>query len=240
MISKLRFLAVYTITAIAFSFVVTSCVDEEEAGPPINEQRSLAAFDQIEVSGDIHVITGADITSSARINAPINRMSYIETSVVNGKLFIRERWNNVNKSDIVTVELAENTVSGIELYGSGKVEGAMITNDAIDLLVSGSGKIEFRVETNNLNSRVKGSGKVKVYGTSQYHHAEVDGSGTISSRYLIAESAEAEVNGSGFIELHAEEALTALVNGSGNISYWGKPAQIDARVNGSGRIRPME
>ena len=44
------------------------------------------------------------------------------------------------------------------------------------------------------------------------------------------------INGSGDAEIWSSESLSAIVNGSGDIEYYGDPINVKREVNGSGNI----
>ena len=48
------------------------------------------------------------------------------------------------------------------------------------------------------------------------------------------------INGSGDAVLHVTERLSAQINGSGDIVYYGNPPDVSRRVNGSGDVNPAE
>ncbi len=56
-------------------------------------------------------------------------------------------------------------------------------------------------------------------------------------RELKAQTVLAKVHGSGDMEVHAEEKLTASVHGSGEIDYWGDPEERDVNSFGSGDVK---
>lgn len=64
---------------------------------------------------------------------------------------------------------------------------------------------------------------------------EISGPGKIFAREAPGGDAEAEINGSGDIEMTATKTLDATTNGSGKIKYWGD-ATVKTNISGSGEV----
>ena len=58
----------------------------------------------------------------------------------------------------------------------------------------------------------------------------------IASTVIDLTGDEAEVNGSGDVEVYASKSLYARVSGSGDIDYKGNPANVDKKTSGSGDV----
>ncbi len=226
-------------TAALAIMALTACNENQEAGPVISESRSIPYYHQIEVNADFSVYISENNGSGVRVIAPDNRMQFIETYVAGGKLIIRERGNDIEKRDIVRVEISQISLSEIELSGSGSITGDEIITASTSVLVNGSGSIDLSFDVNSLGAEVKGSGSIKSYGATKIFNAKVKGSGSIAARNLESITADAKVDGSGLIELYATESLYAIINGSGNIRYWGNPPNVNSQISGSGRVRAM-
>jgi hypothetical protein len=118
----------------------------------------------------------------------------------------------------VTVEITLPNLPTASIEGSGDLSLDDVSQDAIELAITGSGGI-------------------RVSGAVKRLSVEISGSGDVKAKELQAESAELRVSGSGDIKAQATESLSARVSGSGDIKVWGNPAKRDTRVSGSGDIK---
>jgi hypothetical protein len=100
---------------------------------------------------------------------------------------------------------------------SGLVTAGVIDGTAVDVVLSGSGKVEL-------------TGDVEV---AEY---SLNSSGRIDALDLMASDIDAISTGSGKIFVWATDILDATITGSGDIIYRGNPV-ITARITGSGRVR---
>ena len=65
----------------------------------------------------------------------------------------------------------------------------------------------------------------------------IGGSGEFFGREPTATAAEVEISGSGAVDVSAVDRLDAVVSGSGDVVYWGRPA-VSEDVSGSGTVEP--
>ena len=104
-----------------------------------------------------------------------------------------------------------------KIIGSGDMTISDVTKDKVILTITGSGDIT-------------ASGSVGIL------EAVVSGSGDLSLQNLQADHVNVTINGSGDAGVWANQSISAQVNGSGDIVYFGNPAKVDTQVNGSGDI----
>ena len=154
---------------------------------------------------------------SATISYDDNLIGYVTTKVRGRKLVVESSRSFSSSSDcrirIVVPQLEEVSVGG-----SGKIEVVGLDADRFSVQIDGSADVVASGEVGELA-------------------IEVNGSGNVDTRDLVAGEATVEINGSGDVNVMARDYLTATVNGSGDIVYTGNPGQVVKNVEGSGRIR---
>ncbi len=235
-ISKLTFH--FCATALAM-MVLTSCSENEDAGPMVSESRSISNYQEIEVNGNFNVDISEDHGSGIRVVAPSNRMEFIETYVAGNRLIISERSNKIEKDDAVRIEISQTMLNEIELNGSGIISGDEIKASSTTVYMNGSGMIDLSFNVTNMNVEINGSGIIKAFGVTDYLNTTIEGSGSIQARNLESTNADAEIDGSGMIELFVTESLNATISGSGAILYWGNPPYVNVQISGSGNVSGM-
>lgn len=172
-----------------------------------------------------------DITSESR---DVNGFSRLE---VDGSfdVFITQG-NNTS----VMIEADENLMDYIlTKTNDGKLE----ISTRRDRCFNTSHQVSVYVTTPDLTDiRLFGSGNVECehLATSDIY-LEVGGSGSIYLDYVTADHADANVEGSGYIECFADAATADLkVEGSGEIRMSGIADEADMLITGSGLIRANE
>jgi hypothetical protein len=183
----------------------------------ITEQRDIGSFDRVEsnIGADVRVSIGK--AQSVSVTYDDNLIDYVTTKVRGGKLIIESSRSFSSSRDcqikIVIPQLEEVTVGG-----SGRIEVVGLDADRFSVQIDGSADLVASGEVGELV-------------------IEVNGSGNVDTRDLVAGEATVEINGSGNVNVLARDYLTATINGSGDIIYGGNPDQVVKSVEGSGRIR---
>jgi hypothetical protein len=189
-------------------------------------------------------------------------VSSTETRFENGKLVIHGRYGTVSGGYVIrdgsnySVQNfmgSASMVAGRDIYCNGKrietgnivevtgypgvlVEVSLPECPAIKLKGSGDAILQ-ELDQENLELEIVGSGDIDVSGQVQTLMAKIIGSGDIDALELIAEQADLRISGSGDIEAFVTQAVSAVVQGSGDIRVKGNPPKRSKQVLGSGSIK---
>ena len=192
----------------------------EGSGVRTQENRELGQFDGVDIatSADFKITRGEK--SSIRIAGDDNIVPLVSTEVRDRTLFVfvPHSYATNNKLQMLI------TTPGVRRVAiNGSADGFLdaVTDDAVDITISGSGDLGGIGTVDQLNVTIAGSGDVLLH-------------------RLRTKQTRITINGSGDAEVHATESLNATVNGSGDVKYSGAPEQVDPQVNGSGSIRPVK
>jgi hypothetical protein len=210
-------------------------------GEMTTQERVTGDYDGVAVGGffDVDLVSGTEGTIS--VKAEENLQEYIITEVKNGILHIKiENGVNLKPSswkDGIHVTVPVEAIESLSLAGSGDVNSRTTLKAArFSAKISGSGDLNFRVDTDELNASMAGSGDMKISGNAGMFEVNIAGSGDIEAYDLEARSVDASISGSADLHVTASEFIKARVSGSGDIRYRGNPAKIDSKVSGSGEI----
>lgn len=94
------------------------------------------------------------------------------------------------------------------------------------------------IDTDNFSYKIYGSGRTILQGKTQKLYTEIEGSGEIDAKNIVAEDIQASIEGSGNIIINATKTINAKIEGAGNIDYYGTPVKVDFKNSGEGTIRP--
>ncbi|MCK6611426.1 MAG: DUF2807 domain-containing protein [Bacteroidia bacterium] len=109
----------------------------------------------------------------------------------------------------------------------------------IDLEGSGEITSSNTWQSESLSVSLGGSGNVELKGSAKEVSADLIGSGKIELKDFKAEVADADLSGSGMIEMQANKHLKAILSGSGVIRYKGNP-ELVKEESGSGTISQID
>ena len=180
------------------------------------QQRFVAPFNQIrlDISAEVTIAQGDTCTCS--ITADDNIVPLVHTQLLDRTLWISAKEGFSSHRDI-HITLTAPTITQVDLRGSG------------DIRLDGVTKKDLALE-------LKGSGDITAKGTVENLTAVLKGSGDLWLEDLQADRATVTVSGSGDARIHAREAITATVHGSGDITYSGAPPEVHTDIHGSGDI----
>jgi hypothetical protein len=205
-------------------------------GSTETENRTVSEFQKINftTTGKVYITQGA--TQSLVVKAQRNVLDELNTNVSGGELRISFR-RCIKSASPIEIHITMPQIQGIRLSGSGDVEGInrwQVNN--LDLQLSGSGNIRAQFDALNTFAQLSGSGKIAVNGTTLDFNSNLSGSGKVEAFGLISDNCEAQISGSGSMEINVSQQLNAKISGSGSIWYKGTP-NINSQISGSGRIR---
>lgn len=210
-------------------------------GQEKKETREMSNFTSLFSQGPMDVKITYGNSNSIVIDADENLLPYIETTVENGKLFIKSRKNaNLRSRSKIIVNVSMTKINSLQLSGSGNIDGdGSFTNDGkTNIAVSGSGNLELRFDTfNDMDLAISGSGNIDLKGNATNTlTARVSGSGNIDCSNLSSKDVVAQISGSGNIKVDANNSIDAKISGSGNVYYKGEAQKITSKVAGSGKV----
>lgn len=206
----------------------------------VKQTRSVDNYDRITVTGMMEVQLVAGKEGKIDLEAESNLMEYIETEVSGGHLKISvKKGVNLQPSRNYPIKLVVpfDDIEALALTGSGHIKNSdVIKARDFKLSVTGSGNMNLNLVTETLSGSVTGSGDLKLSGNTRDFKCSVTGSGDILAYDLKANKVDANVTGSGDIQITVENELNARVSGSGDITYKGNPEKQNFKTSGSGEV----
>lgn len=209
-------------------------------GNYISETRSVSDYDAVSVQGSIHVELIAGTEGRLKVEAESNLLEHILTEVEGDRLKISiEKGYNLSPSsrNEIKVTVPFESLEEVSLTGSGDIVGSdKINAENFKVDITGSGDVALELQARFVKGSLTGSGNIRLKGKTQQLESKVTGSGDFDASNLIAAKVEANVSGSGDIEVYASQELKSRVSGSGDIIYSGNPKKQDFKTSGSGSI----
>jgi hypothetical protein len=204
----------------------------------------LPEFNRISFAGAGKVYVTQDEPQRVVAEGSKELLEKYELNVEDGKLIIKPKtkwmdWNWGNDDEII-VNITVAKIEGLAVAGSGDVIAKnRIKTNALYLHVSGSGFLQAEADVKgNLDTKVSGSGDVKISGTANTFESQVSGSGDVHANVVCEGNSSFAISGSGKIILQGKADLfEASISGSGGIkgeNFSVTTAKI--RIAGSGSV----
>lgn len=210
------------VTLLTVIVIVTSCNKNTISGygSTKTETRTVSPFTGVQIEGSSSVTISQGAQQKLEVSGYENLLPIYETYVQNGTLVLKFKSDYYNvRNNNIRVSITAGDISKLGINGSGVFTIKNFNSNSLTALINGSGNI-------NIENSIYNSASLKV-----------NGSGEIRGQQLLAKQADVEINGSGTIDIHCTEKLNAAIHGSGEINYWGNPANVTVDVSGSGKVR---
>lgn len=239
MTTTIKFPALLLCAVTMISLSSCDVFGERGKGELETEIRNVENFHALEVNvpGDVEVRTGSDYY--VEVTCENSVIGYLETVEDNGVLKIHFD-RDVYDVDDLKIRVTAPSWDGFKINGSADVDVPdAISGPTLNLGVSGSGNLKvFNADFDKIETRVSGSGDVKISGVGDDLKCTVSGSGNVDALDCPVKTADVTVSGSGDVRLHATETLHVTISGSGDVEYKGAP-QVTSQVSGSGSVRKI-
>jgi hypothetical protein len=197
--------------------MVLEVQDTQGNGLAATEVRTLSAFDRVRLDAPVHMTVKSGSAYAAYVTTDGNLTGYLTTDTWNGTL---------------TIGLPYSIDPTIE------PEVTVIVPGLRSLAHNGNGTVEIEEggDFPDLELTLNGTGEIWFSGTAS--HLTLRGEGAIHAENLLAEDADVELSGSGyvFLDLDYQSSLSLNLTGSGKVEWWGSPAHLDYHLSGEGEV----
>lgn len=187
------------------------------------------------IAADIYLSQGDDF--EVIMEAQQNIIDNLDPDWVSGGIWTIKYYHWVRRSKPVKIFITVPELTKVALSGSGEIIGETPFTGLgkINLLISGSGKMDLETYSEEMDITISGSGDLWLSGTTGLVDCLISGSGSINAFDLPCDEADVRISGSGNTRVDVEDYLNVHISGSGSVFYRGNPS-IDTSISGSGRL----
>jgi hypothetical protein len=215
----------------------------------------------VETSADVRYVQGQNAT--VVVTGPADEIDDIV--IDNGDIrYDRDHWAwgwwvfgwGGWRSREVHIVVTAPKITDAGVGGSGRLDLGRLSQDRLDLSLSGSGVIDVsgqikslnlsasgsgvgrldQVQAGDMSVDMSGSGWVRTSGTANSLHLSISGSGVADMGGLTAQTVQADLSGSGSAKLSPKQSADIEVSGSGAVRLLTRPPQLSTHKSGSGAI----
>ena len=235
--------------------VLASCkglqVNYHQDEPNVRQHRALKGFERIELLGALDVRYRQADSFSVDVVAPADIQKYVETRVDGNRLIVNMKGEGkvinlgIRDASDVKVYVTSPDFLGIELKGSGDFDcKGRLDTDNLDITLKGSGDVAFQdVICDRVNAALVGSGDLEVKNlVTRETNIQLVGSGDVKINQQQVNKTDVELKGSGDIALQLQQCgtVSARVLGSGDITLRGDIDKLNQLIRGSGDIHTKQ
>jgi hypothetical protein len=124
-----------------------------------------------------------------------------------------------------------------EDFNDSRLTIVMTAPDVRHFSISGDNNLSIAgYDQDDLAVEVSGHGVVNAKGRTRTEKVDISGDGEIDLSGLVAQSADADISGSGRASLAPTDEAKVDISGSGEIDLLTHPAKLSSDISGSGRV----
>ena len=205
------------------------------SGNVVNETAKVSGFEEVVFDGTGDIIIKQGDTESLIIEAEDNVIPTIKTSVDNKKLTINYD-GTIAPTKTPKFYLTVKNISSIEISGAGELNADKLNVDNLNVIVNGAANGNLNnITLKELTVSITGAGKLSASGSADKQTIVVNGAGDYTAMSLATKNTSITINGAGKGTVRASSVLNAVINGFGEINYFGNP-EVTKQINGGGQI----
>ena len=206
------------------------------------QSRSSAAFNSVDVSGNIDVYARQDSTSSVKVEADENLQEFIDIYADGDVLRIRPKEGfNLRPTRSIKIYVSSANYNKFEASGSCDIfgQGKISSTSPIHFDLSGSCDATMELQAPGVSGDLSGACRITLKGETKDFDVHGSGSTDIKCIDLLAENVSVDISGAGDAEVYASVKLNVDVSGAGDVKYKGN-ASVSEHRSGAGSIRKVE
>jgi hypothetical protein len=143
------------------------------------------------------------------------------------------------KDEVDRVELSDSQlqVRDDEDFDAGRLTVVMTAPDVRHFAIDGDNNLTIAgYDQDDLSVDVSGHGAINAKGRTRAASLDISGDGVVDLSGLTAQSADADISGSGRASIAPTDSADLSISGSGEIDLLTHPSKLTSDVSGSGRI----
>jgi hypothetical protein len=186
------------------------------SGKAQTESRPVGDFNDLEISGAVHVDLTIGSSPSLEITTDDNLLPQIKTELSDGKLKI---YSEGGYSTKIGVKVKATTKSLAKLQGSG----------ATHANISG-------IQGKEFDTHLSGASQATVSGKVDQLTLDASGASHLKADDLAAKTAHVDLSGASHAEVQATESIKVTASGASSLTYSGNPANIEKSTSGASHV----
>jgi putative autotransporter adhesin-like protein len=217
----------------------TACneiIGERGNGDRITKEFTVDSFEKIDIAGAFDIMLVPSKSSEIVLEVDENLVDYVDISVRGNKLYIDAERRMISRQGI-KIKVPVQEISKISSSGASNIESsAPISSKALDIELSGAGKMDLKLDVNYVSLELSGATMVYLDGAGERLEVEMSGAGSLTAEDFEVKDCEVEISGVGHVLVNVSGTLKAQVSGLGKVEYVGDPDRVEGDVSGIGKV----
>lgn len=231
---------ILTVFTLVFSMLIackTAC--EKGSGKAASEDRKVAAFTKINVSGSYKIVLKQG-AAAFKITADDNLLKKIETDVSGDELKISTKGSICNAGPMV-VYITNPDFQAVKSAGALDLssDGNLSVKD-FDMEFAGISKVNLEMNAANVKTLASGTAEINLKGQATENRVTLSGTGKLNAIDFTVANYRIETSGYAQCKVNVLNELSVNINGAGTVEYKGNPAKINNEHSGATSIKKIQ
>lgn len=201
-------------------------------------KKNVGDFDKVRVFDRISVELVP--SSENRIEIKGTRSSEVEVVNKNGELKIKMTLKKLLKGEEINAILYFKRLETIDATeGSYVGSDAVFKQSALEVSAKEGAEVKVKVELQKISEKAYTGGTLTLSGTSVNQDITIGAGGIVEAKNLKTSQTTVSVSAGGKAKINASELVDAKVKAGGNVTIYGKPAQVNQKTTLGGTIEQM-
>ena len=185
----------------------------------ITQDRSVATFDGIKVSGVFNVFFTQGEHQSVKIETDENLMDKITTEVNNGILELGTR-GSINNPGKLIVYIFAKDLKSLSMGGASSFQTTnKLTTSKLNIEISGIAKAALNTDATLVKCDISGVGRLDLRGTGDQLTADISGTAKLVAPKFEVKDAKIDASGVASAVVNAMKSVSLDASGASNIKY---------------------
>lgn len=201
--------------------------------------RPTGNFDELVAFGNVEVIITEGDGYEIKLKAFNVDSEKVSTEVSGGKLSIKLQ--TVKKDQYAIIYVTAPRFREIRAQAGAQISSStVLTGDKIFVSAMAGGKIELKVEVNEIEGKASEGGMLHLSGSGNNLKAAASNGGEVESMQLTAKNVYVKANVGGVARVAVEERLEASAKAGGRVIYAGDPSSQSITTALGGTVVPKD
>jgi Putative auto-transporter adhesin, head GIN domain len=202
----------------------------------ITKEFTVDNFEKIEISGGFDITLTPYKSNEVILEVDENLVDYIDISVRGNKLYI-DADRRMSSRQGIKIKVPVQEISAISSSGASNIQSSgPISSKALDIELSGAGKIDLKLDVNYVSLELSGATMVYLNGVGERLEVDMSGAGSLTAEDFEVKECEVSISGVGHVLVNVTGTLEAQVSGLGKVEYIGEPDRVKGDVSGIGQV----
>jgi cell division septal protein FtsQ len=231
----------FLIQASTFAVLFSSCVTLPKVagnGQSKSVERTLPAFEEISVEGEIEVVLIKGTTKSVIVTTDDNLVGYVKTEVEGDRLnvFVECECQMIPTQPVV-VQIPTEGLDYVQANDRTKVSAGSITIKDIEIELNDDAQLTLKdIDAEHLEVIATNSSKVEMSGKSQEISIQTEDDATLDARNLVTQDAEVDSSGDSNVSLQVIAKLDAELSDDAVLKLQNEPKEQKTQLDDSSSI----